>query len=94
MKILICLAAFALASCGAAEPVHLTIATPPADKLACLDEPGRPVGTGDSYVDDKGVTRNRVTDLEAGRYMVGLRNAGQSCRDDVEWLRDWFANLK
>lgn len=69
-----------LAACG---DKHLEIALPPADKLACPEEPGRPGTPGEA-----------VTDEQAAAYMVQLRAAGQGCRDDVDWLRDWFAALK
>ena len=75
----ITLAALFLSSCG---PKPLEFVRPPADKLECLEEPGRP-----------GVPGAPVTDAEAGAYMADLRKAGQSCRDDVNWMRDWFKNL-
>lgn len=75
----ITLAVLFLSACG---PKPLEIARPPADKLTCPDEPGRP-----------GTAGQPVTDAQAGGYMRDLREAGQACRDDVDWLRNWFANL-
>ena len=92
MKRILILAPVALlAACG--EHPNVTFPTPPADKLVCDDEPGRPVGKGAEYTDPEGVKRRAVTDEEAGQYMKTLRNAGQSCRDDVLWLRDWIKGL-
>lgn len=54
---------------------------PPADKLVCDAEPGRPAGQGPD---------GAVTDAEVAGYMGDLRSAGQSCRSDVDWLRDFF----
>lgn len=80
MRKLICLAALiALSACG---PTHLAFTPPPPDKLVCAGEPGRP-----------GVIGQPVTDEQAAGYMIDLRKSGQSCRDDVDWLRDWFASL-
>jgi hypothetical protein len=70
---------------------NLAVVRPPADRLVCDEEPGRPAGEGPEYTTAEGETRRRVT--EAVRYKQDLRAAGQSCRDDVNWLRDWFANL-
>lgn len=93
MRRLLCLApALLLAACGATT--HLAIVKPPPEKLICADEPGRPVGTGPSYVDSSGVTRNAITDQDDAGYKGDLRNAGQDCRDKVDWLRDFFARLK
>ena len=66
---------------------------PPEDKLVCADEPNRPVGLGPVYIDSAGVERREVTDEENGTYLRGLRGTGQSCRDDVNWLRAWFKAL-
>lgn len=73
--------------------VHPEIARPPADKLVCPDEPARPAGQGETYTDPQGVERRRVTDEEAGNYMKALRASWQGCKDDVDWLRDWFKAL-
>ena len=66
---------------------------PPDDKLVCDPEPGRPVGAGPVYTDSAGVERREVTDEENGTYLRSLRGSGQSCRDDVNWLREWFNRL-
>lgn len=75
-------AILALSAC-ASNP-RLRYPVPPADKLVCAHEPGRPAGQGPG---------GAVTDAENGTYLRDLRGAGQSCRDDVDWLRAWFARL-
>lgn len=88
-SLLACAAALLVAGCATTTQ----FARPPEDKLVCADEPGRPVGKGDPYTDSRGVERRAVTDEENGQYLKGLRGAGQSCRDDVNWLRAWFTSL-
>lgn len=66
---------------------------PPEDKLVCSGEPGRPVGSGPVYTDSAGVERREITDEDNSTYLRGLRAAGQDCRDDVTWLREWFKRL-
>ncbi len=86
---LIALACLAVAACD--HPV--SVPRPPDDKLVCAGEPGRPVGSGPVYTDSNGVERHAVTDEENGTYLRDLRVAGQSCRDDVKWIREWFRGL-
>jgi len=79
-KIVITLAACALvAGCKTFD-----VPRPPADKLTCQEEPGRPAGLGPN---------GEVTDEENGTYLRDLRATGQDCRDDVNWLRRWFDEL-
>lgn len=79
-----------LASCGDTRP---RFAAPPAEKLECGLEPGRPVGSGPAYTDAEGVSRRAVTDAEAGAYMKALRAWGFGCWSDVAWMRSWVATL-
>lgn len=72
--------ALLLAGCATVE-----FPRPPADKLICDAEPDRPVGLGPG---------GAVTDEENGEYLRKLRGTGQSCRDDVDWLRVWFSRLR
>lgn len=93
MRYLVIGAALLVSACGGRPAVNILPPRPPADKLVCADEPGRPVGKGDLYTDAEGKQRRAVTDEEAAAYMATLRKSGQSCRDDVDWLRDWFKGL-
>jgi hypothetical protein len=93
MRYLILLAGLALSACATTKAPNVVVPRPPADKLVCSDEPGRPAGKGDLYTDAEGKQRRAVTDEEAAGYMVDLRAAGQSCRSDVDWLREWFKSL-
>ena len=67
-----------LSACGESK-TRLVIATPPAERLRCADEPAVPATLSDASV--------------AG-YIVDLRGAGQDCRSAVAWLRDWHATAK
>lgn len=87
---LLALACLAVAGCG---ELH-SIPRPPADKLVCADEPGRPIGSGPVYVDPTGVERHEITDEDNGTYLRDLRASGQDCRDDVKWFREWFDRMK
>jgi hypothetical protein len=90
VRALAALAALALLSgCGG-----LAVARPESHMLVCREEPGRPVGTGPSYVDQNGIARNEITDEENGKYLRDLRNAGEDCRERVRYLNDWFSKLK
>lgn len=91
MRKLALIAALALALPGCATTLAYT--RPPGDKLVCADEPGRPAGQGAEYTDAQGNVRREVTDDENGAYLRDLRATGQDCRDDVNWLRDWFDKL-
>lgn len=82
MRKLVLIGALTLAGCGGTT--HLEFPKPPADRLVCPDEPGTPTTRGPD---------GRVTDEAAGRYMGALRNSWQGCRDDVDFMRDWFAAL-
>lgn len=77
------LLAFALAATVAGCKTF-DVPRPPDDKLNCESEPGRPAGLGPN---------GEVTDEENGTYLRELRATGQSCRDDVNWLRRWFEEL-
>lgn len=87
--LLIALACATVAGCK--HPV--SVPRPPGDKLTCDGEPGRPVGSGPVYTDSNGAERHEITDEDNSTYLRGLRAAGQSCRDDVNWLKDWFSRL-
>lgn len=68
----------AVAGCG--EKPHVQFPKPPPDKLVCPAEPDIP--------DDP------ITDEKNAGYLKSLRVAGQGCRADVDWLREWFKALK
>jgi hypothetical protein len=90
-KLLILGLALCLTAC--VGETHLAFTQPPPDKLVCADEPGRPEGSGELYTDANGVQRHAITDDDNAAYLRDLRATGQDCRDDVNWLRDWFASL-
>lgn len=69
----------ALASVALAGCAHTQFAEPPEDKLVCPEEPGVPDAP--------------VSDEENGKYLRDLRAAGAGCREDVNWLREWFRSL-
>ena len=77
--IVVALAA-AVAGCKTFE-----VPRPPADKLVCDSEPDRPAGLGPN---------GEVTDEENGTYLRDLRASGQSCRDDVNWMKSWFDEMR
>ncbi len=88
-KLALIAALLALPGCA----TTLAYTRPPDDKLVCAGEPGRPAGLGPQYTDANGVVRRAVTDDENGVYLSNLRVAGQDCREDVSWMRDWFDKL-
>lgn len=88
--VLLVLACAAVAGCGEVASTP----RPPDERLRCEGEPGRPVGSGRVYVDPTGVERHEITDEDNGEYLRSLRAAGQSCRDNVNWLRNYFDGLK
>lgn len=53
---------------------------PPADRLVCPDEPAIPSAP--------------VTDSKNSTYLRGMRGAWAGCREDVDWMRAWFAARK
>ena len=79
-----------LAACGN-EGINFT--PPPAEKLVCKNEPGRPVGSGAEYVDSNGVTRRAVTDAEDAAYKIAMREAGGDCRNNLNWVRRYLDGL-
>lgn len=92
--LLLALVPLCLANGGGCGGTHLAFVKPAPDKLVCAPDPDRPVGSGPQYVDPNGVTRNQITDDDNGTYLRELRDTGQDCRSKVDWLRDFFANLK
>jgi hypothetical protein len=49
---------------------------PPIERLQCVEEPSVPVD---------------VTDDTVAQFIIDLRGAGQDCRSQLLWVRDFFA---
>lgn len=79
MKRILIVSALAIAISGCGEK-HIEFAEPPPERLTCPDEPAIPA--------------NPVTDEKNAAYLKSLRSAWAGCRSDVDWLRNWFRELK
>jgi hypothetical protein len=81
MRKLIILAPLAVAACG--EPIRVGALPVPPHLLTCADEP--PVPAQPSADERDGVI---------ARYIVSLRDAGQSCRDNLAAVKVYVDQSK
>lgn len=67
--------------------------SPPADRLACAEEPEGVRLPPVDWSADVPVIRAVVNAREAATaaYMIALREAGQHCRAQLAWNRDYWA---
>jgi hypothetical protein len=64
-----------LASLNAcASNVSIETLAPPPERLTCAAQPAPPAGD---------------TDREAAQFLIDVITAGQDCRDQLAWIRDW-----
>lgn len=47
---------------------------PPPERLSCAPQPAPPVGNSDA---------------EKADFVISLIDAGQNCRDALQWVKDW-----
>ncbi len=74
-------ALLALAALSVSACGEIEYALPPAERLECPAEPDGPASA-------------IVTDAENTGYLLALRAAGEGCRSNIRFLKDWFASLK
>lgn len=69
-----------LSACANSKPpVVVRIATPPADKLVCADEPRVPLS---------------LTDAAVAGYIAALASAGADCRSRLAYVREWAVRVR